>query len=213
MRPAPRRLALCLLLAATPFFFVPAAHAAAIGAFLGLNRTGIGGDFGQNTEISSQTGLLTSVQGEVGLSQSIALSLQPMYARQETKSTAVSDSSSTDLKLTLDSYSVPIVLKFGLGGGRTYVSSGLDISFLSSAKLSAGGSEHDTKSSFHDVNLGALIGFGVVFPVGRPQITTELRYVQGLTNMAKTAVGGLPERFHSQGWQLTAGILLPLGGR
>ena len=162
MRPTAIRLAFCLLALSPPC--ITAAHAAAVGAHLGLNRSGIGGDFGQNTEIASQTGLLAGVQGEIGLSRGIALSLQPMYLRQETRATAESDSANTDLELTLDSYSVPIVVKFGLGGGRTYVSSGLDISFLSTAKLSSGALERDTKSSFNDVNLGALVGFGVVFP-------------------------------------------------
>lgn len=211
MRPTAIRLAFCLLSLGPPF--ITPAHAAAVGALLGLNRSGIGGDFGQNTEIASRTGLLAGIQGEIGLSQGIALSLQPMYLRQETRATTESDSANTDLKLTLDSYSVPIVVKFGLGSGRTYVSSGLDISFLSTAKLSSGGLERETKTSFNDVNLGALVGFGVVFPVGRPQLTAEVRYAQGLTNMAKAEFGGLPERFHSYGWQLAAGILFPLGGR
>jgi len=213
MRPTATRLAFRLLLASCPFLFFTTAHAAALGAFFGLDRCGIGGDFGQNTEIASQAGLVAGAQGEIGLSRGIALSLQPMYVRQETKATSVSDSASTDLKLTLDSFSLPIAVKFALGGGRSYVSSGLDISFLSTAKLSIGGSEQDAKSLFNDVNLGALLGFGVVFPVGRPRITTELRYVAGVTDMAKTAFGGLPERFHSYGFQLSAGILLPLGGR
>jgi outer membrane protein with beta-barrel domain len=213
VRPTAIRLTFRLLLATSASLLGTTAQAAALGAFLGPDRCGIGGDFGQNTEIASQTGLLAGAQGEIGLARGIALSLQPMYVRQETKATTVSDSANTDLKLTLDSFSVPVVVKFGLGGGRTYVSSGLDIRFLSKAKVSTGDSEQDAKSLFNDVNLGALIGFGVLFPVGRPRITTELRYVAGLTNMAKATVGDLPERFHSYGWQLTAGILLPLGGR
>jgi len=66
------------------------------------------------------------------------------------------------------------------------------------------------------VNVGALFGFGVVFPVGRPRITTELRYVQGLVNLSGAEQGliqELPDRFYSSGLQIMAGILFPLGGR
>jgi hypothetical protein len=66
------------------------------------------------------------------------------------------------------------------------------------------------------VDVGALFGFGVVFPVGRPKLTTELRYVQGLVNLSNDsgdASTALPDRFHSGGLELMAGILFPLGGR
>jgi hypothetical protein len=181
VRPTAVRAAFWLLLSSSSSLFATTAHAAAIGAFLGLDRFGMWGDVGQYKEVTAQVQPLAGLQGEIGLSRSIALSLQPTYVRQETKGTTVSRPANTDYKLTLDSYSVPVVVKFGLGGGRTYVSSGLDFRFVSSAKLSGTSSEEDVKSSFHDVNLAALLGFGVVFPIGRPQLTTELRFARDRT--------------------------------
>jgi hypothetical protein len=198
-------LALPLLLCAAP------AHAAAVGAIVGLDRCGIGGDVDQNTTITSQFGYLAGVQGEIGIGKNIALSLQPRYSTRETK-LVTTTRNETELKLKLDYVSVPVVVKFNAMSGRTYVAGGLDLGFLQKAHLSTGGLDRDIKSYFHDTDLGALVGFGVVFPIGSPRLTTEVRYVQGVTNLAERMVGGLPERFHTYGLQLTAGILLPLGG-
>ncbi|HTO90292.1 MAG TPA: hypothetical protein VMJ70_04110, partial [Candidatus Sulfotelmatobacter sp.] len=86
-----------------------------------------------------------------------------------------------------------------------------------SARISGHGLDEDVKSSFSKVDVGAVLGFGVVIPVGRPRLTTELRYLQGLVNLSgeesASPIRNLPDRFHSNGWQLTAAILFPFGGR
>jgi hypothetical protein len=62
-----------------------------------------------------------------------------------------------------------------------------------------------------------VLGFGVVFPVGRTRLTTELRFVQGIANMttgaAAAAAGALAPRLHSNGWELIVGDLLQVGRR
>jgi hypothetical protein len=191
--------------------------AAAVGALVGLSRCGIGGDAPPNTEYGDNSRLLGGVQGEIGLGRAVSLSLQPMYVRRSTSLTTVDStdiSSESELDLALDYVAVPVVVKFSAASGRTYVAGGVDIGFLTAARLSGEGLDEEVKDSFNSVDVGALLGFGVVFPIGRPLLTTELRYVQGLVNLAGDASGAirdLPDRFHSDGWQLTAGILFPLG--
>jgi outer membrane protein with beta-barrel domain len=207
------RVGFALLLIAGALVGAGTARAAAIGAQGGLDRCGLSGDNGENAQYNAHTGFLVGVQGELGIARAIALSLQPSYVQRVTESTTASTAGQAQGKLTLDYVSVPIVVKFGLGSGRTYVSTGLDLAFLSSAKLSAGGPDRDVKSFLHSTDVGALIGFGVVFPIGHPRLTTELRYVQGLVNVANQQISEWPERFHSYGLQLAAGILFPLGSR
>jgi len=213
LQPALPRVGFALLLFAGALVGVGTARAAAIGAQVGVDRCGLWGDNGENAQYNAHTGFLAGVQGEFEIARGISLSLQPQYVQRVTESTTATTAGEAQGKLTLDYVSVPIVVKFGLGSGRTYVSSGLDLGFLSSAKLSAGGPDRDVKSFFHGNDIGALLGFGVVFPIGRPRLTTEVRYVQGLVNVTDTQIGGWPERFHSYGWQVAAGILFPLGGR
>ena len=208
MKPIAIRLAFFLLLATFPLN----ANAAALGALVGLDRCGIGGDVDQNTQITAQYGYLAGVQGEVGLAKNIALSLQPRYSTRETKLETFS-TTPTEIHLKLDYVSVPVVVKFRSASGRTYVAGGLDIGILQKAHLTSGGLDRDVKSYFNDTDLGALVGFGVVFPIGSPRITTEVRYVQGVANLAGKTIGELPERFHTYGLQLSAGVLFPIGGR
>lgn len=212
------RVALISLLCAGSALSAGTSWAAAVGALVGLNRGGISGDAPPNTQYADNTGLLGGVQGEIGLGGDVSLSVQPMYVRRSTALTAVDStetSGETSLDLALDYFAVPVLVKFNAAGGRTYVAGGLDIGFLTSARLSGGGLDEDVKGSFHNVDVGALLGFGVVFPIGRPLLTTELRYVQGLVNLAGgdagDAIRDLPDRFHSGGLQLTAGILFRLG--
>ena len=215
-----RSTATSLLFAALLAFGAVPAHAAGVGAFLGVNRGGISGDAPPDAEYGGQAGLIAGVQAEISLTREISLSLQPMYVMRGAAvlvadSTSRSDEPARELELALDYFAVPVVMKIAAAGGRTYVTGGVDIAFLSAASLSEGGLDRDVKTAFQDVDVGALLGFGVVFPIGRPRLTVEARYVQGLVNLAGDAEGvptpNLPDRFRSNGIQLTAGILIPLG--
>ena len=199
---------------------VHAARAAALGAVLGLDRGSISGDAPPNTEYAGKTGVIAGLQGEIGIGGDISLSVQPMYTRRITDVKAVDDmqtSGESRLQLSLDYIAIPLLLKFGAAGGRTYVASGVNVGYLTSARISGQGFDEDVKSFFSEMEVGAVLGFGVVIPVGRPRLTTELRYVQGLVNLAgdesASPIRNLPDRFHSNGWQLMAAILFPFGGR
>jgi len=164
---------------------------------------------------------MAGVQGEISLTPDIALSVQPSFAQRRTTLTSVEDVTGENaLDLNLDYVSVPVLLKFEIAGGRTYFAGGVDVGFLKSAHLTGNGVDEDVKDRFNSTDVGALFGFGVLFPVGKPRLTTELRYVQGLVNLsgdfASSDVDGstassLPDRFHSGGLELVAGILFPLG--
>lgn len=212
------RCTILLLLAAISILAAGRARAAAIGPVLGLGREGISGDAPANTSYGAGIGLIAGLQGEIALGQGVALSIQPMFNQRRSTLTAASDqdpSGQTTLDLKMDYVSVPVVVKFATSGGRTYVAGGADLAWLQSARVTGHGVDEDIESHFQGVDVGALIGFGVVFPVGRRSLTTELRYLQGLTNLSSDSgtglPSGLPERFHSGGLQLTVGILLPIG--
>lgn len=195
------------------------ARAAAIGAILGLDRGAISGDAPPNTNYGGGMGWIAGVEVEFPITSDLALSLQPRINHRTTELTSADEESPDEsvADLEFDYVSVPLVLKLEAAGGRTYVAGGVDLAFLTSARLTGDGIDEDIESLLHGTDVGALLGFGVVFPVGTPRITTELRYVQGLVNLSNDSEGAtlrnLPDRFHMSGWQLTAGILFPLGKR
>jgi len=191
------------------------AHAAAVGAILGANRAGISGDAPQNVEFGSRFGLIAGVQGEFGIARDVLISVQPMIV---SRGAAVSDADSLDAEsadLVIDYFAIPIVLKIMAGGGRTYVTGGIDVAFLDKATLSSGDVELDATDLFNQTDVAALVGFGVVFPIGRPRLTIEARYVQAFSSLTREGAippdQNLPDRFHNKGLQLTAGFLFPLG--
>lgn len=197
-----------------------AAQAAVVGAQLGLDRAGIDGDTPPNTAYIDKAGLVAGIQGEIGLARDLSLSLQPSFVQKRSgvqNAPSSPGGSTTELELAFDYVSVPVLVKFAQAGGRTYVAGGVTLDFLTTAKLSGQGSDLDVKSAYNSTGLGAVLGFGVVFPAGRTHLTAELRFVQGLSNMrtgaAAEAVGALASRLHSNGWELILGDLIPLGRR
>jgi hypothetical protein len=150
--------------------------------------------------------MVAGVQGEFGIARDISISLQPMYVQRRTEVKAAGDTHGSGehvLELSLDYISIPVLVKFGAAGGRTYVTGGVDLGFLTSARITGQVLDEDVRSSLSNIDLGAVFGFGVLIPVGRPRLTTELRYVQGLVNLAGDESAGpiqnLPDRIHSNG--------------
>jgi hypothetical protein len=209
---------LALLLATGIAAGADAAHAALVGAQLGVDRAGIDGDAPPNSQYTDKVGLVAGIQGEIGLARALSLSLQPSFVQKKCGVLIAPSSrggSTTELELSFDYLSVPVVVKFAKAGGRTYVAGGVTVDFLTSATLSGQGSDRDVTSAFSSTGFGAVLGFGVVFPAGRTRFTTELRYVQGIANMTTgaeaEALGALAPRLHSTGWELILGNLLPVG--
>lgn len=214
------RLTIALLLAAAVAAGADEARAAAIGAQLGADRSGVDGDVPPNSEYVDRFGVVAGIQGEFGFARDLSLSLQPSFVQKQTTVRLFPEDgggAKAELDLSFDYVSVPVLVKFAMAGGRTYVTGGVSVDFLTTARLSGGGSDRDVTSAYTGTGLGAVLGFGLVFPAGRTRFTTELRLVQGITNMHTGAVsettGALARRLHSHGLELVVGSLFPVGGR
>lgn len=214
------RLLIVALLATGVAAGVAEVNAAAVGGQLGVDRAGIEGDTPPNSQYTDRFGLVAGIQGEIGFAQDLSLSLQPSFVQKKSGvliAPSTRGGSTTELDLTFDYISVPVVVKFAKAGGRTYVAGGITVDFLTAATLSGQGSDRDVMSAYNSTGFGAVLGFGVVFPAGHTRLTTELRYVQGIANMttgsAAEAAGALAPRLHSSGWELIVGDLLQVGRR
>jgi len=203
-----------LVLAAAMVAAAGPSRAGSIGVQLGVDRSGVDGDSPPNSEYTDKYGLVAGLQGEIGFAHDLLLSLQPSFVQKRSglltaPSTRGGDPVERDLGF--DYVSVPLLVKFAKAGGRTYVAGGVSVDFLSAATLAG----HDVKSAYKSTGFGAVLGFGVVFPMGHARLTTELRLVQGLSNMnggeVADATGALAPRLHSSGLQLIVGTLLPIG--
>ena len=201
--------------------FAPAAPAqVTIGALGVLNSAGLSGDAPDDFSYGGKTGFGFGVIGEFHLTDDVWLSVQPMSLPRGAAIEFEFDDEEDPVKiadLSLSYIAVPVLAKFVTVGGKVYVVSGINISFLTSANLKGvedDSEEIDVKDSLRSFDLAVDFGVGGQLPVGRIKIMLEARYEQGLLNIAEENVveEALKTRIRSSGLQLLAGILLPLGG-
>jgi hypothetical protein len=213
-----RYLPLLLLLT---FILAPAAPAqVTIGAFGDLNFAKLSGDAPEDFSYGGKTGFGFGLIGEFHLANDVWLSVQPMILPRGAAIEANVDDEEDPVKvadLSLSYFAVPILAKFVTAGGKVYVISGVNVSFLTGANLTGvegNAEEIDVKDSFKSFDIAVDFGVGGQLPVGPIKIMLEARYEQGLGNIIEDVIDedALRSRLRSKGLQLLAGILLPLGG-
>ncbi len=199
----------------------PAAPAqVTIGAFGVLNSAGLSGDAPDDFSYGGKTGFGFGVIGEFHLTDDVWLSVQPMILPRGAAIQLKVDDEEDPVKvadLNLDYFAIPVLAKFVTVGGKVYVISGFNFSFLTGANLTGvedGDQEIDVKDALKSFDIAVDFGVGGQIPVGAIRIMLEARYEQGLLNISEENLveDALKSRVRSSGLQLLAGILLPLGG-
>ncbi len=215
-----KRLVLPLLLL-VGMLAAPAAHGQfTVGAYGLLNSAGVSGDAPTDYSYGGNTGFGFGLIGEHLLTDDVWLSVQPGIHPRGAAIEFKFDDEEDPTKigsLNLSYFAVPVLAKFVTAGGKVYVMSGLNFSFLTSAEIvpeEGGGESEDVKDSLRNFDVGVDFGVGGQLPAGRIRIMLEARYEQGLINIIEedSTPDGLRARLRSSGLQLLAGILLPLGG-
>lgn len=189
-----------------------------IGATGGLSRMSLSGDTPDDASYTAKTGFSAGLIGEYALTADIHLSLQPSYVSRGTGiAYDVGKGDPRDsLSLRLNYLSVPLMARFLSAGGSWFVNGGFDFSFLLNASLedvNTGGTK-DVTSALNGFDLMMLVGAGGIVNADPVRITLELRYSQGLANVGTgeqlSTAYGIPTRFRYSGFQLIAGVMLPL---
>ena len=213
-----------LLVGALLLVLVPPADAQVrIGAYGGITNSGLTGDAPQNAEYRKRIGPVIGALVEIPVAENVLISVQPAWVQRGTKF-AVDveglDERQDSLSLGLSYFSVPLLLKLETAGGKVFVNSGFEPSFLLDAKLSpveGDGEDEDVSDLVKDFDIAINFGVGGQFPIGLPRLTIEARYTQSLYNISDVSVdiGAdelIPTRFRSSGFEFLAGIWIPLGG-
>lgn len=206
-------------------FFTLAASTAApaqvkIGAFGDLNRSSLSGDAPEDFSYSGRTAVGFGLIGEFHLADDVWLSVQPMILPRGTGVELEIEDQEDPIEygtLELSYVAVPVLAKFVTAGGKVYVTTGVDISFLTGADLVLEGAQDeptDVKSAFNDVDFAVEFGVGGQLPLGPVEIMLEARYEQGILNALGDGVAeeSINARLRSSGLQLLAGVLLTVGG-
>ena len=191
-----------------------------IGAFGDLNFAGVSGDAPDDFSYAGNSGFGFGLIGEFHLTDDVWLSVQPMSLPRGAAIEFEFDDEEDPVKiadLSLGYIAVPVLAKFVTVGGKVYVISGFNFSFLTGANLTGvedGDEEIDVKDAVKSFDVAVDFGVGGQLPVGPIKIMLEARYEQSLVNISEQSLdqAALRSRVRSSGLQLLAGILLPLGG-
>ena len=186
------------------------------GATAGLNRSSLGGDAPDDAKYNRAVGFGVGVVGDIGLTEDVVLSLQPMYVRRGTNiAFDVGEEEKRDsLEIRVDYIDCLVLVKVLSDGERFYLSSGLGFGFLTGANINnIHDGESDAKSLFKDYDVSVVFGVGYVIPARGSLVTVELRYQQSLVSVADPdALGsesGLAPRMRFSGLQVLATVLFP----
>jgi hypothetical protein len=207
-----KKLGFCLMALLALLLVQPASAQSRLGLTAGLNLANISWDDfeeGLGADLKTYTALGFSGVLDVGLSENVALHVEPMYLQKGSKVEADGEELG---KFKLAYIEIPALLKIALGASTTrpYVMVGPTIGILLSAKgEDTDGEEEDIKEIFKDVDFGLGFGAGVSFPTGNNSFFIEGRYLLGLSNIIDSG----DTEAKNRGIQVMAGVTFPLGGQ
>ncbi len=162
-----------------------------IGALAGLNRSKLSGDAPANGTYKNLMGGNFGAILDVKLSKSLYLSFQPSYSQEGTKvsySVKGEPEPVDSIKIRLNYFSLPILLKVTSTNQRFYALTGFETGMLLNSTIDIGEQTgQDIEADIAQVNFAIHFGAGIHIPVGFPSLFVELRYSQGLVNITNDA--------------------------
>jgi hypothetical protein len=209
-----------LLIGLILFFtgYLPLFSQTYIGVVGGINSTSLSGDTPEDADYAGKYGYTAGMMADFTLREDIILSIQLRYMLKGT--TIAYDVGEYELRdsleVSLDYFSIPMMVKINSANKRTFFSSGIDFSYLTAAKLEnlMDGSSRDIADLLTEYDLAVVVGFGVNFPVKTSLISVELKYMQSVWNLSNTSADEsgevFPYRFRISGFQLCTNFLFSI---
>ena len=197
---------------------LPASAQISLGVFGGLNFANLNMDEGDlgDAEFASRTVFGFGGILDYGISENIALRLEPMYLQKGAD--IVVDGFDDQFIVKLSYFEVPMMFKYSFSGDNInpYIMAGPSIGFLMEAKTeldAAGGAseETDIKDETSDIDFSLGFGAGVNLPMGNNSIFVDARYTLGLINIVDDPEAP-DDDVKNNGIQIFAGITFPVGG-
>lgn len=213
-----------LIAIATLVLILAADPAAALDGGLGVQVTAAGnsltGSLPDEGKWKGRGGFGAGIMADFNFAADITLSFQPDYTPRNSRQEFTDKGEVVGyIDYDFNYLNLPLLVRVTGDplGVRGFVTAGLELSFLLDATYDAGEGAVDISDELKDETLGALLGAGVMVPVGSNFLLFELRYVQGLNDMVKrdqveNESGYEVPTVKYRGFHLKAGFLLSLGG-
>lgn len=185
-----------------------------IGLTAGLNTSKFYGDAPDDARYTNLMGANLGAFIDAKLAHGIYLSFQPSYAQEGTNVSYMvpgKDESVDSIKIRLNYFSLPVLLKVISTNQRFYALAGVETAMLLNSSATIGGQKGEIDTEISQWNFAMHFGAGIRIPVGIPRLFVEMRYTQGLVNITNEQVNNsyIP-RVKSSGLKIVAGIEIPL---
>ena len=209
-----------LLLIIIPFFLVQIDSWGQVdlGAFAGLDNGRLSGDRFSNTVYKSKTGFIIGLSIDPQINDLISLSIQPGYIKTGSAiqvPDTIANEYKDSLRISVDYLVLDIFVKIQSKSKRLYFSSGLEFGYGLSLVVENELEEVDISDELNKWNLSAVFGIGYKVPIKKSSLYFELRYSQGLVNMAKPELEenyNIP-RVKLSGLKFVTGFQIPISKR
>ncbi|PWN71429.1 PorT family protein [Chryseobacterium phosphatilyticum] len=130
---------------------------------------------------NSKAGFYGGVFANIPVAQDFSVQPEVLYSGMGAKA-----KSNSDVKLNLDYIAVPVMFQYN-ALPNLYLEAGPQFSFLINSKLKDSNTSIDAKDGTKTFDFGLGLGAGYYFT---PNIGVNVRYVAGLTDIAKDRIGG-----------------------
>ena len=209
-----------LLFVIIPFFLVQIDTWGQVdlGAFAGIDNGRLSGDKFSNTVYKSKTGFIIGLSIDPQINDLISLSIQPGYIKTGSKiqvPDTIANEYKDSLRISVDYLFLDIFVKIQSKSKRLYFSSGLEFGYGLSLVVENELEEVDISDELNKWNLSAVFGIGYKVPIKKSSLYFELRYSQGLVNVAKPELEenyNIP-RVKLSGLKFVTGFQIPISKR
>jgi len=202
------------------FTSLPLNAQVALGVNAGITRMKFSGDPPDGIGFfSPRTGFSSSLRFDYRFNDAFALSIQPEYSLLRSKYSILNDSATKVVDSTyfsMPSLSIPVNAIVWSENGRFYVLAGIEIAYVLHFKGEALISPLQTTYNSYNVRkiyLYVQFGAGFIIPLGRPYLSFEFRYSQGLQDLTTGLVhhGSYLPRTKLTNFNFVVGLNIPFG--
>ena len=184
-----------------------------LGVIVGSNMGKFGGYEPNDAEYASRTGLNIGASFAYRLNNEISLTFQPMYSQRGSNIEVGEDSWKDTLQVyevKLDFLILPLFIKVYSDNRAVYFVSGIEFGVPLSAEVYHADQTLNISDYVNKIDILASIGMGLRFSLGKPDLTIEFRYYQGLVNFNASQIESFEKDilgdFKNSGFQLMAGL-------
>jgi hypothetical protein len=191
-----------------------------VGVDAGITRMKFSGDPPDGLGFfSPQPGYSSSLQLAYRFNNGFGLNIRPGYSVLRSKYSFLNDSATKVVDSTyfkVENFSLPLNAVVWSPGGRFYVIAGIEFTYVINIDAEVVSSpllQSVPSYEIRDYNFYAHFGAGFIIPLGRPFLSFELRYSQGLNDLTDPLIhlqSELP-RTKLTNINLLIGLHIPLG--